>query len=137
LTPRADTHGMMEARQILIVDDEEHIRVLLTLVAEKAGLEVRTAKDGAEALLLLWDGLVPDIIVTDVEMPIVDGIELATLIRSMDALRSTPVIAFTGREPDATGRRLTDAWIGKDRTDVLAALLRALRRARPPADHPG
>jgi CheY-like chemotaxis protein len=112
------------------------VRVLLTLVAERAGLTARTAKDGAEALLLLWDGLVPDIVVTDIEMPIVDGIELATLIRGMDALRGTPVIAFTGRAPDDAGRRLTDAWIEKGRADVLAALLRALRRAGAPADYP-
>lgn len=128
---------MAEPQRVLIVDDDEHIRLLLMLVAERAGLRAYTAADGAEVLLMLWDGLVPDVVVTDIEMPVVDGLELATLIRGMDALRETPVIAFTGRSPDDAGRRLTDAWIEKSRADVLAALLQALRRACGPADHLG
>jgi CheY-like chemotaxis protein len=70
----------MEKAKILIVDDNEGVGLLLQMLLEHEGYEVQVAKDGREGYLayLLFE---PDLVITDIQMPIKSGIELIQLIR--------------------------------------------------------
>ena len=70
-----------EVPLVLIVDDSASIRRHTQMIVEEAGLRSMTAKDGAEALELLLNGTQPDLILSDVEMPHMDGWELCREIR--------------------------------------------------------
>jgi chemosensory pili system protein ChpA (sensor histidine kinase/response regulator) len=72
------------------------VRKFVGLMLERAGLEVRTAGDGAEALSLLGAELV-DVVVTDLEMPRVNGFELIGDMRRRPETRDIPVVVLTTR----------------------------------------
>ncbi|MEY5032270.1 MAG: Alkaline phosphatase synthesis transcriptional regulatory protein PhoP, partial [Planctomycetota bacterium] len=73
------------AARILVVDDEAHIVQVVALKFRNAGLEVDTAGDGDEALAMLEGGRY-DLVVTDLQMPAMSGIELARAMASRPAL---------------------------------------------------
>lgn len=82
----------------LVVDDNAFMRQLLKmmLIAFKVG-DIKEAADGVDALELLQSGFHPDIILTDAEMPIMDGLELARMIRKSEDIEDhfTPIILVT------------------------------------------
>lgn len=84
---------------VLVVDDDETIRRLVDHRLNAAGYDVRVCEDGREAADLLDSGYDPDIVVTDVMMPRLDGTRLARMIRSGEfAVRSDlPVVMLTSR----------------------------------------
>jgi PAS domain S-box-containing protein len=79
--------------RILIVDDEEDIRVVLGISLSDLGYEVFAAENGEEALRILRE-VNPPIVLTDIRMPVMDGIELLRKIKQEDA--ETEVIMITG-----------------------------------------
>ena len=79
--------------RVLVVDDEVEIRTLLSRRLRRAGYAVEEAGDGAEALELV-DKEVPDVVVTDIAMPRLDGLGLLKRLRSKDP--ELPVIVLTG-----------------------------------------
>ena len=81
------------AKTILLVDDEEGIRKVLRIALEDAGYEVLTARNGVEALRIYRDER-PPIVLTDIKMPEMDGIELLRNIKQESA--DTEVIIITG-----------------------------------------
>ncbi len=81
--------------QILVVDDDSAIRDVIKGLLEGEGLDVVTATQGKEALEL-FEQLDPDLVLTDVEMPVMDGFELCRLIKSNPDRRLTPVVIVTG-----------------------------------------
>lgn len=83
----------MSANKILIVDDEEVIVRLLAMSLRSDGYETVTAGNGEEALKVL-DAEAPDIVVTDIKMPVMDGLELLKRIKEKDADKE--VIIVTG-----------------------------------------
>jgi len=83
------------AAAVLVVDDVEDVRDLVALVLLNAGFVVRTAANGLEALLTAYE-MRPDVIVMDLTMPVLDGIEATRLIKASDATRQSRVIAHTG-----------------------------------------
>ena len=87
---------------VLVVDDMMPNRMLLRKMLTAAGYSVSEASDGAEALAMLESGAVaPDIIVTDIEMPKMDGISLVENIRHLgNGLEGVPVIAASGNADD-------------------------------------
>lgn len=95
-----DLGGRADARRVtpavLVVDDYEDSREWLSVVLVNAGFSVRSATNGLEALLAAYD-LQPAVIVMDLMMPVLDGMEAARLIRAIDELRDTRVIAYTAR----------------------------------------
>jgi two-component system chemotaxis sensor kinase CheA len=91
-------------RHILVVDDSITTRVLEQSVLEAAGYEVTTAVDGAEAWRILHD-LGADLVVSDVEMPVLDGISLCERLRSSARFARLPVILVTGLESEAERTR--------------------------------
>ena len=91
---------------VLVVDDYEDSREWLSVVLVSAGFSVRSATNGLEALLAAYD-LQPAVIVMDLMMPVLDGMEAARLIKAIDELRNTRVIAYTARQPPPTSELFT------------------------------
>ncbi len=82
---------------VLIVDDSITVRELLTMTFTKAGYRVETARDGQEAWNKLRSGLPCDIVLCDIEMPRMDGLELLSRIREDDTHSLLPVAMLTSR----------------------------------------
>jgi chemosensory pili system protein ChpA (sensor histidine kinase/response regulator) len=96
------------ARRVLLVDDSVSVRRFVGHMLQKAGFEVLTANDGAEALERLVDATV-DVVVTDLEMPRVNGYELIEDLRRRASTRELPVVVLTTRAGEkhwALARRL-------------------------------
>lgn len=88
----------MTKKLILAVDDEPHIARLVQVNLERAGYEVETARDGIEALeRLRSDERKPDLILTDITMPYMDGYSLLKELDSDAKLRDIPVMVMTVR----------------------------------------
>jgi len=84
--------------RVMVVDDSITVRKITQRLLERNGMEVVTARDGVDATtLLLEDEDIPDIIITDIEMPRMDGYELATLIRNDTQLSHIPIVMITSR----------------------------------------
>ena len=84
-------------KTVLVVDDDAGIRTLLEFRLEKSGFEVRTCKNGHECLDVLHDDSLPAVVLLDVRMPGVDGMEvLETIHIEFDDL---PVVLLTGTQP--------------------------------------
>jgi CheY-like chemotaxis protein len=81
-------------KKILVVDDEELIRELAQCILEKAGYECQTAEDGKEALAIISNGFVPDLVLTDVNMPILNGLGLAYQLQLQKI--QVPIVFMSG-----------------------------------------
>jgi len=80
---------------VLVVDDDDTVRLLISGVLEDAGYRVQTARDGAEALAA-WTANPVDCIVTDVNMPNVNGFELCSRVRALPGGERVQVLLLTG-----------------------------------------
>jgi len=83
-------------KTIMVVDDSVTVRKVTGRFLEREGFRVITAKDGVEALQLLQDHI-PDVMLLDIEMPRMDGFEVAKNIRTSSRLRDIPIIMITSR----------------------------------------
>ena len=83
-------------RTVLVVDDDPHIRQLLVFAFEKAGLEVREAGDGEEAMAQVRRAM-PDLVVLDINMPRMDGLEVCRRLR---ATSEVPVLFLSSRDEE-------------------------------------
>ncbi|HEY0779720.1 MAG TPA: chemotaxis protein CheW [Gemmatirosa sp.] len=115
------------AGRVLLVDDSSFFRGLVAPVVRSAGHHVVTSGDGAEALARLERGESFDLILSDIDMPEVNGFELASRVRAHAAWRHTPLVALTGRATPADQARAQtcgfDAFLTKfDRDAVLATV---------------
>lgn len=86
----------MAQKKILVADDEIHIIYVVAVKLRNNGYEVITAENGAEALKLTLEEK-PDIIVTDLQMPIMTGVEFVEKLRENDSTKDIPVIMLTAR----------------------------------------
>jgi two-component system, cell cycle response regulator DivK len=110
---------------VLVVDDYGDVRDVLARVLEDAGFIVRTATNGLEALIAAYE-MRPGVIVMDVSMPVLDGVEATRLIKAGEATRDARVIAYTGNPSfdDSPTRALFAAVLTKPATPaaVLATV---------------
>lgn len=88
------------AKRILAVDDEKHILRLVQINLEKAGYEVTTASNGREAIDAVRNER-PDLIVMDVMMPEMDGLEALQILKNDDSTAAIPVVMLTAKAQDA------------------------------------
>jgi two-component system, OmpR family, phosphate regulon response regulator PhoB len=130
-------------RHILVVDDDNRVRTLLSWQLEAEGFAVRCAADGAEALDHIGRDR-PDLVILDLSLPGVGGLDVLRSVRQHEPAGATPlpVIILSGRSGE------TDRIVGLDfgaddylikpfSPGELAARVRSvLRRARPPAVQP-
>jgi two-component system cell cycle response regulator DivK len=82
------------SRTVLLIEDNEQNRYLATFLLERRGYRVVPSPDGPRGIELARS-LVPDIILLDIQLPSMDGHAVARILREMDALRHTPIIAVT------------------------------------------
>lgn len=127
-----------DARTILIVDDEIDLLDLLKYNLEQEGYSVISATNGADALDIARRAA-PDLIVLDVMMPGIDGIEVCRRIRKDAAIRATPVIMLTARTEDEDYVRGLDVgadiYLGKPISiPVLISQVKALFRRSDQSD---
>ncbi len=83
-------------QHVLVVDDEIGALTLIGIMLERGGFSVQKAKDARVALAAL-DESTPDMIILDVMMPEIDGIELCELIRQRDDTRDIPILILSAR----------------------------------------
>jgi chemosensory pili system protein ChpA (sensor histidine kinase/response regulator) len=94
-TPFVETE---QARPLLVmvVDDSVTVRKVTGRLLERNGMNVLTAKDGVDAMALLQEHT-PDVMLLDIEMPRMDGFEVASKVREDEALKHLPIIMITSR----------------------------------------
>jgi two-component system, chemotaxis family, sensor kinase CheA len=114
-------------RRILLIDDAPFFRNMLTPVLKAAGYAVSSAASAQEALALLQDGRQFDVVITDIEMPGMDGFELASAMRSNPSTAGLPIIGLSSlvsAEAIERGRQvgLHDYVAKFDRQGLIAAL---------------
>ena len=120
---------------VLVVDDSITVRRVTQRLLERNGMRVMTARDGMDAVALLAEH-VPDIILLDIEMPRMDGYEVAAHVRNDPRLRDVPIIMITSRVGEKHRARAielgVDDYLGKpyQESQLLDAItpLVALRR---------
>ncbi|NEX16483.1 MAG: two-component system sensor histidine kinase/response regulator [Halochromatium sp.] len=88
-------------KTILVVDDSATMIMSLKASLEMAGFQVHTASDGVKALETLKGGLKPDLIITDINMPNMGGLELIKNARSLPGMRFMPILALTTESQQA------------------------------------
>lgn len=117
---------------ILIVDDEQDIRNIIQYNLQKEGFRVQTAQDGVEGISIA-KAIIPDLILLDVMMPKMDGIEVCEHLRSVSALNNTLICFLTARSEDysqiAGLEAGADDYISKPlKPKVLISRIKALLR---------
>ncbi len=123
--------GGMRGRRILAVEDSDFFRRLLVPALGAAGYAVTAAAGAREAVRLRDAGAAFDVVVSDIEMPGMDGLGLARTLRAGGLWSGLPLIALTGRasaeaETAARAAGFTDYVAKSDRQGLLDALERAL-----------
>ena len=95
----AEVSQALQAPMVLVVDDSLTVRKITTRLLTREGFRGDSAKDGVDALEKMHD-LLPDVVLLDVEMPRMDGFELARVMRSDERLKTVPIIMITSRTAD-------------------------------------
>ncbi|MDC0745067.1 response regulator [Polyangium sp. rjm3] len=101
-------------RRVLVVDDDEDLRRTVTMVLAEEGYSVLEAANGAEALTRLHDGPLPDVILLDLMMPVMNGEQFRRAQRADPSLAEVPVVLMT-----AAGSRAVEPLMALGPTRVL------------------
>lgn len=122
--------GAKELPGVLIVDDALSVRTSLMQLVQDAGFRVQAARDGIDAIDTLGS-FNADIVLTDLEMPNMNGIELTSHIRGRDDLKSVPVIMITSRSQEKHRRLAEQAGVSRYITKPYneGDLLQTIRQA--------
>jgi len=114
---------------VLAVDDSRTMRDMLRLALTDAGFSVSLAEDGVDGLDVL-EGMTPDVIITDINMPNMDGFGFIENARKTDKARATPILVLTTESAPELKARARDAgatgWIVKpfDKEKLVNAIKR-------------
>src|SRR5690554_9321 len=117
------------ATVVMVVDDSVTVRKVTSRLLERNGMEVITAKDGLDAVAQLQDHK-PDIMLLDIEMPRMDGFEVASFVRHDDNLRDMPICMITSRTGEKHRERAlaigVNEYLGKpfQETELLKTIER-------------
>jgi DNA-binding response OmpR family regulator len=118
--------------KILVVDDEQDVVRLLEFRLEKEGFEVITCGDGQTALTMT-EADKPDLVVLDIMMPLMDGMEVLRQIRSRRATSRIPVVMLTAKTASVTVDEARQLWVSDyimkpfDPEKLVAKVKKALR----------
>jgi chemosensory pili system protein ChpA (sensor histidine kinase/response regulator) len=121
------------AAAVMVVDDSLTVRKISGRLLARHGYHVLTAKDGVDALEQLVD-VIPDVMLLDIEMPRMDGFELARNIRGDKRLKHIPIIMITSRTADKHRQRAAEIgvnhYLGKpyDEDELLACIRQSLEK---------
>lgn len=120
------------AKTILVVDDSSTVVLSLKTALTMSGFIVATAENGQSALGKLHGGLRPNLILTDINMPVMDGMELIKSVRSLPGLQFIPILTLTTESENAKREQAKRAgatgWLvkpisGSDLTAVIRKVL--------------
>jgi len=136
LAPAAPPRDRSDRRTFaLVVDDSITVRRVTQRLLERNGMRVLTARDGMDAVTLLQDN-VPDVILLDIEMPRMDGYEVAAHVRNDPRLKDVPIIMVTSRVGEKHRARAielgVDDYLGKpyQEAQLLDAIAPLVERRR-------
>ncbi|SMF61082.1 chemosensory pili system protein ChpA (sensor histidine kinase/response regulator) [Alteromonadaceae bacterium Bs31] len=99
-------------KTVMVVDDSVTVRKVTSRFLEREGFNVITAKDGVDALRILQDDI-PDLMLLDIEMPRMDGFEVAKNIRTTSRWKHIPIIMITSRTGEKHRERAMDLGVNK------------------------
>ncbi len=113
---------------VLAVDDSRTMRDMLNLALTEAGMKTHLAEDGEHGLKVL-DGIEPDAIITDINMPKLDGFGFINRVRQQNKYRGTPILVLSTESADSMKMRARQAgatgWIVKPfEPDTLISTLK-------------
>ena len=118
------------AKQLLVVDDDPSLLLAVSETLRAEGYEVMTARRGAEAMVRIAEAL-PDLVISDIRMPGMDGYALVRNLRSAPRTRLVPIIFLTAKDETADRiagfRSGVDAYLTKPfEPDELVAVIRSI-----------
>jgi len=105
-----ETEAKRDTPLVMVTDDSVTVRKVTTRLLERNGYEVVTAKDGIDAIAKLED-IRPDVMLLDIEMPRMDGFEVATHVRHDSRLQDVPIIMITSRTGEKHRERAFDIGV--------------------------
>ncbi|QJC56200.1 Response regulator MprA [Polaromonas vacuolata] len=121
------------SKTIFLVDDSATILMSVSATLLANGFKVETASDGLQALEKLNAGLKPDLMITDINMPNMGGLELIQNVRTLPDFRSMPILTLTSEshaDKRAEGEKMgANGWLVKPIAD--AELLRVIEQVLP------
>jgi two-component system chemotaxis response regulator CheY len=130
--PQSEPRGARMAMTVLVVDDSVTMVMSLKTTLAMSGFQVETANNGQDALKKLQSGVKPNLILTDINMPVMGGMELIRNVRALPGLRFVPILTLTteseaakrdeGKRAGATG------WLVKpvSGNDLIAVIRKVL-----------
>ena len=130
--------------KILVVDDDHEILKLIAMLLRRIGAEAWTFPDGQSALQRLSQ-TVPDLIILDLMLPDVDGLEILQQVRAQEQFRHVPVLILSAKaDPDTIRKGLdlgadgyiTKPYIANTLIDKVRLMLQSERHGRPRAEPP-
>jgi len=119
-------------KTILLVDDSSTLLLSMTTILTKAGYKVEKAENGQKALDKINAGLKPNLVITDLNMPIMDGMTLIKELRKLPGFRFVPILMLTTESQQAKRQEAKKAgatgWLVKPvkAQDLLAVIKRVL-----------
>ncbi|WP_066800841.1 Hpt domain-containing protein [Moraxella oblonga] len=128
---KTEKKAINRRRLIMVVDDSVTVRKVTSRFLERQGFDVVVAKDGIDAIEILQDTL-PDLMLLDIEMPRMDGFEVATQVRHNNRLQELPIIMITSRTGEKHRERAfeigVNEYMGKpfQEIDLLANINKLL-----------
>lgn len=96
--------------RILVVDDERDIAAILVEVLEMAGYSATCVYNGMEALTHMEENGIPDLVIADLRMPVMNGRALVETMRSQPRTAKTPIILITGAVPGTDDFPASEAY---------------------------
>ena len=122
-------------KTILLVDDSNTMLMSVTYLLKSENFIIETANDGNRAIVKIKSGLKPDLIITDINMPNMGGMELIKSLRAMPSFRFTPILTLTTEslaEKRNEAKKLgATGWIVKPVSGP--ALIKAIKQVLPGA----
>jgi two-component system chemotaxis response regulator CheY len=100
MSKKSQLRGKIMGKTVLVVDDSVSMRQMVSFTLSGAGYEVVEAGDGKEAVDKLNAGTQPNLVITDLNMPNMDGISLIKAVRGMAAHKFTPILMLTTESSD-------------------------------------
>jgi len=116
---------------ILVVEDDRDLRFVIRMILERAGYEVAEASNGTAALESVGAGP-PDLIIADLTMPVMSGVELVDQLRANPATVSIPVVLLSGGQVDPATSQRVEAVVTKpfEPDHLVACIEKALHAGR-------
>lgn len=96
-----------QQKMVCIIDDDSDVRDIYRLKFQREGFVVVIAKDGEEGLRVIKEKR-PDVILLDIQMPILDGIEMLKILKKDNALANIPVVILSNLDSDTIFKQVSD-----------------------------